>query len=468
MPADQLRNFLNAGYVPQPHQLPFHAAARECDADDGPDEVAQGGARGPGKSHSTLAQIGLDDCQRFGGTKWLFLRNIKAAASEAFEDLVPKVFGRTRHQYVPTRNRITFPNGSKITLGGFKDENDIDNYLGIEYDGIAIEEATLLSKSKKDKLQGSLRSAKPGWKPRLYLTYNPGGIGHAWVKESYYLPYILGTEKSTRFIPGRAAQNVFVNEGYHRYLDSLTGWLRDAWRDGNMEIAAGLYFTNWRSHLHIISESALPDPVPLHWRLWLAMDYGFTHWNPIYLFAQDGDGRVLILDECAHRGWLPARHCEAIDALLRRWKIDRARIETFVAGGDVFNARGVTARGGGAKTVADEYAENGWPLARAQMDRIGGATRMLTYLGDSEARDETSGAPSPIAPRLLVSARCVRLINCLPNLLHDPHRPEDVLKVDTDTDGNGGDDFYDAARYGLMAATGDGSGAGSYDYAEVH
>jgi hypothetical protein len=34
---------------------------------------------------------------------------------------------------------------------------------------------------------------------------------------------------------------------------------------------------------------------------------------------------------------------------------------------------------------------------------------------------------------------------------HDPHRPEDVMKVDCDEDGNGGDDCYDALRYGIMA-----------------
>lgn len=37
---------------------------------------------------------------------------------------------------------------------------------------------------------------------------------------------------------------------------------------------------------------------------------------------------------------------------------------------------------------------------------------------------------------------------------HDPHRPEDVLKWDTDEDGNGGDDPYDALRYGLMDCPG--------------
>ena len=40
-----------------------------------------------------------------------------------------------------------------------------------------------------------------------------------------------------------------------------------------------------------------------------------------------------------------------------------------------------------------------------------------------------------------------RLIETLPALQHDPHRPEDVLKVDADEVGVGGDDAADALRY---------------------
>jgi hypothetical protein len=35
----------------------------------------------------------------------------------------------------------------------------------------------------------------------------------------------------------------------------------------------------------------------------------------------------------------------------------------------------------------------------------------------------------------------------LPSLQHDPNRPEDVLKVDADEDGNGADDTADCLRY---------------------
>ena len=52
-----------------------------------------------------------------------------------------------------------------------------------------------------------------------------------------------------------------------------------------------------------------------------------------------------------------------------------------------------------------------------------------------------------IPPRLFIHRRCARLVDTLPSLQHDPNRPEDVLKVDCDEDGVGGDDAADALRY---------------------
>jgi phage terminase large subunit len=52
---------------------------------------------------------------------------------------------------------------------------------------------------------------------------------------------------------------------------------------------------------------------------------------------------------------------------------------------------------------------------------------------------------------LFIHERCGRLVETLPALQHDPNRPEDVLKVDADEDGVGGDDGADCLRY--MVAT---------------
>ena len=52
-----------------------------------------------------------------------------------------------------------------------------------------------------------------------------------------------------------------------------------------------------------------------------------------------------------------------------------------------------------------------------------------------------------VPPRLFIHEWCARLVECLPSLQHDPNRPEDVLKVDADEDGVGGDDTADCLRY---------------------
>ncbi len=392
-----------------------------------------GGARGPGKSHGVLAQVGADDCQRMPGAKWLLLRKVGKAAKEGFEDFLTKSFPPWLRYWIPSRSTLAFPNGSRIIIGHFQAEKDVDAYLGLEYDGIAVEEATQLSRSKLELIATVNRTSKPDWRPRMYYNWNPGGIGHAYVKQLFVEPYRRGAQTETRFVPGTVNDNKHVNPEYRRTLEGLTGWRRAAWLDGDMDIAAGQFFTNWRHDLHVRTGAF---EIPPGARLWCALDYGFTHYTAVYLFCRH-DGRTTILDEHAERRWLPPRHADAIKAMLARWGLRVTNLASFVAGRDVF-AVGKDANG---KTIAEQYAEQGIDLTPANDDRINGAGELLTLLGDAEAN---------IAPRIEILERCARLIACIPAMEHDPHRPEDVLKIDTDDNGDGGDDPYDAARYGVM------------------
>ena len=52
-----------------------------------------------------------------------------------------------------------------------------------------------------------------------------------------------------------------------------------------------------------------------------------------------------------------------------------------------------------------------------------------------------------VRPTMFIHRRCGRLLECLPSLQHDPNRPEEVLKVDADEEGIGGDDAADTLRY---------------------
>ncbi len=103
-------------------------------------------------------------------------------------------------------------------------------------------------------------------------------------------------------------------------------------------------------------------------------------------------------------------------------------------------------RGSDEESIGDKYARRGLKFQAAPTDRVSRAAELLTRLGNPEA---------DISPSLYIFDTCRRLIDCIPSLEHDPHRPEDVLKINTDAEtGEGGDDFYDALTYGLMAIAG--------------
>ena len=431
-PNHQIQNFLSVGYWPLPKQLEFHAAARACDNDDGPDQVGFGGARGPGKSHASFAQLALDDCRRTPGLKGLYLRKVGKQAREQFEDLRRSVLPAVRHDYDKRTGVVTLWQDSRIVLGHFRSESEIDNYLGIEYDVILIEEATTLTESKYRALRDSNRTAKRGWRPRIYSTTNPGNIGHGWYKRRFIEPFRRGQQHDTRFVPATVDDNRFIDPGYRRKLEENIGWKRRAFLEGDWDIAAGQYFSAFDGNVHVVE----PFQLPASWWCWLALDYGFTHPTVFLLLAEDGDGTIYVVDEHVQSGWLPERHAPAVRAMLRRHFAPASALWNVPAGVDVFNRSG-------ERTIAEQYADEGIELVRADTDRINGAAELTRRLGEPRAG---------LAPSLYIFNHCQRLIECLPALQHDPRRPEDVLKVDVDEDGQGGDDAYDALRYGLMSA----------------
>jgi hypothetical protein len=169
------------------------------------------------------------------------------------------------------------------------------------------------------------------------------------------------------------------------------------------------------------------------------LDYGFNHYTVALLGCTDSDGNLFVVDEHAARHWVPERHAEAIKAMLQRhrvslvssWKYSIA-LRRFVAGADLF------ARQSTGATIARQYSDLGITLRPANTDRVNGWAEIIKRLGDPDAS---------VRPRLFIHRRCARLVDCLPALQHDPNRPEDVLKVNPDDDGIGGDDSADALRY---------------------
>ena len=503
---DQLFNFAQAGIILQARQLAASAAARLCDQPDGPKEIGYGGARGGGKTHWLFAQMGADDGQRVPGLKCLLLRKVGKSNLENFEDLRQRVFARLPHEFNASRGLLVFANGSRIQLGHYQCEKDIDSYLGLEYDIIGIEEATQLTPRKYEDISTCCRSSKVladghHWRPRIYSTTNPGGIGHQWYLEKFIVPHQCGTESDTRFIPARVDDNAFINPEYKANLASRTGWQHVAWYQGRWDFPAGQFFKHFRPEVHVIGGEH-PDPEraagilpaglissPSHAdpnsivperkqfleelaRLhrfreneaveWVAaMDYGYTHRTVVLLGCRDPEDNIYIVDEHAERYWVPQRHAEAIKAMLARHGIysSQDHLREFLLAqypnpglerDHFWRARqrrmlacfaagaDMFSRESHGDSVARQYQELGLNLRPATMDRNYGWSVLLQRLGDPEAGHK---------PSLFIHQRCRRLLECLPYLQHDPERPGDILKTNINEDGVGGDDAADALRY---------------------
>lgn len=432
-PSDQLMAFRKSDYAPLPWQWHFHAAARKADKLNGPVKIGVGGARGPGKSHSVFAQITIDDCQRIPELKGLFLRQTGTAARESFEDLIMKVLlGHIEHTYNRSTNVLQFPNGSRMRLGGFKDNRDIDKYIGIEYDFIAIEELNQLTEEKVNKLLGSMRTSKQNWRPRLYASFNPGGLGHEFVKQMFVIPYREQKQSQTVFIPSTYKQNPYLNVEYIDYLENLSGDLGRAWREGDFDLFEGQYFSEWRHDIHVCPAYALP----IMWKKFRTIDFGRTAPFVCYWAAVDTEKHVWVYREYYATGKDARENAAAVVALSAE---DPENPDT----GNVYELnpidRSVFAQVGQDQTIAELLQRAGLaPLHPAggnqAMSRVAGWTLFHDYLRWEQYH------PSKIH----FFPNCVNAIRTIPGLVYDEKHPEDL-------DTNGEDHAADAIRYLLVS-----------------
>lgn len=420
-PADQVSNFVKSGYVALPWSLMFHHAAREADVENGPVLIGCGGARGPGKSHATLAQAGLDDCQRFAGLKWLFLRKTAKSAQESFGDLIGRVFAYQPHKFTPSTGWLEFPNGSRIRFGGFNNENDVDAYIGIEYDGIIIEEATLLSERKVDMIRGSLRTSRQDWRPRMYLSTNPGGVGHAYFKKTFVLPYREGKQTITRFIPSTYRDNPFLNREYRDYLEGLPGALGKAWRDGSWDVFEGQAFPTWQDDIHTCE----PYEIPAHFMRVRGIDWGFA--NPfccLWLAIDPDTGRVIVYREAYQTQLTDRQQAQRVNDMTPAYE----NISQTYADPSMWAAKTQTE----VTSTAIIYQNAGIYLVKADNNRLSGkrkVDRLLANLPDGK-------------PGLVVFRNCNNLRRTIPELVCDDVNVEDV-------DTTGEDHPFDALKYSL-------------------
>ena len=444
VPRDQLESFLRYGYVPLPWQLKFHSIARQSDKENGAVDIGVGGARGPGKSHGVFAQVCLDDCQRIKGLKALFLRQTGKSASESFNDLILRVLsGKIKYVYNRSNNTLHFPNGSRVLLGGFETEKDIDKYIGIEYDLIAIEERNQLTGVKVLKLRGSLRTSREDWRPRMYSSFNPGGLGHQDIKAEFIEPYRAINETTTRFIPATYRDNPYLNKEYIEYLESLQGDLGRMWREGDWDIFAGQFFPEWRREKHVVE----PFKIPTSWKRIRTIDpSGRRGVTAGYILAIDNDGNVYVTHEHYLTGLDADQHADKLTVQAKDIYLPYTTIDAAAF-----------AKIGLPETIAEVYQRHGVTnLVPSDKKRDAGWDIFHQYLRWEEKPNLLGGEPIKTGPKLRIFNTCPNLIRTIPLAIHDENHPEDTMDTErpfTDSEGRQGFEHFDALdaiRYGLQ------------------
>lgn len=259
-----------------------------------------GGARGGGKSWSVRQKSKLM-CIRYPGIRVLIVR-------QTYKELTNNHINILRPELVPEYARynntdkvFTFHNGSTITFMYCRNDGDLSGLQGTEYDVIFIDEATNLTEYQIKAITACMRGTN-NFPKRCYMTCNPGGPGHQYIKRIFvdkrYEPGEYPDEYE--FIQALVDDNIALMESqpeYKRQLEALPPKIREAWLHGSWDIYEGQFFEDFidneegyqtRQWTHVIE----PFEPPAHWKIYHSYDFGYAKPASLGWWAVDEEGVV--------------------------------------------------------------------------------------------------------------------------------------------------------------------------------
>lgn len=382
--------------APQERQREFFEATEKY--------VAYGGARGGGKSWALRRKTVLM-CLKYPGLSVLIIRRTYPELRENhIRPLTAELSGAAT--FTETRKTFEFPNGSRIKMGYCDSENDVNQYQGQEFDIIALDEATQLTEYQFQTLKACLRGTN-NFPKRMYLTCNPGGVGHGWVKRLFIdREYRAGENADDfRFIPASVYDNKILlkyDPDYLSRLESLPPSLRDAWLLGKWDAFAGQFFSEFDMSLHVTE----PFYIDAGYTKYCAIDYGLDMLAAVFV-AVSPDGRAFVYDEVYKSGLIVSKAAELI---LR--KADG--VCQFIAPSDLWSRQKDS-----GKSISELFAENGVYLSKITPERVQGWLCLKEWLKPEDTADGRDC-------RMKIFRNCANLIRSLPQLLYDPHSPGDA------------------------------------------
>jgi phage terminase large subunit len=281
----------------------------------------------------------------------------------------------------------------------------------------------------------------PQWNFPFAKGSNPGGIGHGETKGIYidavrdgnwqnFPPYLRSIADSFAFVQAKSSDNPYNPADYYaKNLATLPENLRKAYADGDWNVFAGQFFTEFRKDKHVCKPFTIPD----YWLKWAASDWGYAKPACTLGFARSPEGRTYVYRESYFASGPNVGARVQTKDMGRKWaemfRGEQLRYRALDPA--CFDAsRGVS--------IAEELNEVGWGCLKGDNDRIGGWSRVR---GALKWWDEITGKETE--PELQIFDTCENLIRTLPNMVHDEIKPEDM-------DSEAEDHPSDTLRYGLM------------------
>jgi len=400
--------------------------------------VGYGGARGGGKTDGVLGKFAVVQEQLGRDFNAIFFRKELPQADDLIER-AKQIYLPLKAHYQDQKKQFTFLNGGRLRFRPLADDSDAEKYQGQNLSHAAVEEAgNYADPSPIWKMFGALRGKGGG---QVILTFNPGGVGHHWLKELFIKPAPKGMKVLEKklpngasfdyiYIPSRVTDNQILMARDPEYINRLhmvgSPELVRAWLEGDFEIHEGSYFPEFSSR-HIVR----PFNVPKHWPRYLGYDWGYRSpfaavWGAVSSGRDDHGtevpypkGSIIIYREMWGKG---------VDNNEQAARIAAASVgENVVAVADpsIFKHEG-------GPSIADQFlaifAKYKHPAFRpADNDRISGWSQIRQRLVNKPAL-------------LYIFATCPYLIETLPALAMDKRKPEDA-------DSSGNDHACDALRY---------------------
>lgn len=422
--------------VPNPKQIEFFKAQAK--------HIGYGGARGGGKSWAGRRKAVML-CMNYDSLKGVLLRRtMPELRNNHIIPLRSELYGYAK--YNQDERAFLFPNGSRLMLGYCDNEGDLLQYQGQEFDFIIFEEATHFSEDWIKFICTSLRTTRTDFKPRVYYTTNPGGVGHEYIKRIFIdKKYKEGENPDDYvFIQASVYDNKVLMDANPEYIDvlkALPEHKRKAHLDGCWDVYEGQVFEEFRNdsnhyddrqYTHVIS----PFTPPKEWKIWRSFDFGYSKPFSCAWWAVDYDGRIyriLELYGCVKNEadvgvrWSPDEIFKEISRIENEHEWLKDKHISGVADPAIWDkSHGVS--------IAETGEKYGVYFDKGDHKRLAGWMQVHYRMQFDEEG----------IPMMYIFSNCKAFIRTIPTLMYDAHKPEDI---DTKLE----DHIADETRYLCMA-----------------